>query len=68
MYAVDGRRCWGGSTAASSLRFAVEAGQAVLVGGEVRGEDFDGDFAAEGVSVAFQTTPMPPSPSFSVRR
>ncbi len=28
--------------------FAVEAGQAVLVGGEVRGEDLDGDFAAEG--------------------
>lgn len=28
--------------------FAVEAGQAVHVGGEVRGEDLDGDFATEG--------------------
>ncbi len=46
VYAVDAGDV-GVVQARQEAGFAVEAGQAVLVGGEVRGEDLDGDFAVK---------------------
>ena len=48
------------------LRFALEAGEALLVLGERRRQDLDRHFALELVSVARYTSPMPPSPSLAV--
>ena len=50
------------------LGLALEARQALGIAGEAVGEDLDRDVALERVSVARQTSPMPPSPIFSTRR
>ena len=45
------------------LRLALEAGEAIRVGGEGRGKDLSATSRPSLVSVARQTSPIPPAPS-----
>ena len=51
-----------------AFRFALESGQPLRIRRERFGKHLDRHVAAEGGVVAFQTTPMPPSPIFSTTR